>query len=178
MWSLADFGLDDETFDSILEKSVMKIKHEDDLGSPELENQFGHIELAVTITTPHYLKPPFDKLVIKNLPVPPISVRPVIRDNGKIVGDDLSLKLSHIIMFNRRLHKMIEHDKSNPDRMTPSIIIDDMTGHLEYLVRTYLDRKSSYRKGLENYLAAFLEQSELKGKSLDSVLDRVNNELE
>ena len=80
MWSLADFGLDNETFDSILEKSVMKIEHEDDLGSPELENQFGHIELAVTVTTPHYLKPPFDKLVIKNLPVPPISVRPIIRE--------------------------------------------------------------------------------------------------
>ena len=73
---------------------------------------------------------------------------------------------------------MIEHDKSNPDRTTPSLIIDDMTGHIEYLVRTYLDRKSSYRKSLENYLAAFLEQRELKGKSLDSVLDRVNNELE
>ena len=178
MWNLVDFGLDNETFDSILEKSVMKIEHEDDLGSPELENQFGHIELAVTITTPHYLKPPFDKLVIKNLPVPPISVRPVIRDNGKIVGDDLSLKLSHIIMFNRRLHEMLEHDKSNPNRMTPSLIIDDMTKYVEYLVRTYLDRESSYRKKLEDYLAAFIDQRELKGRSPDSILDRINDEKE
>ena len=176
MWSLSDFGLDGESFESILEKSIMKIENEDDLGSPELESEFGHIELAVSVTTPHYLRFPFTDLEIKNLPVPPLSSRTIIREpGGKIVGDDLSLRLCHIVMINRTLQKMIHRDKENPDRKTPTIITDDMTDHLEYLVRTYLDRDSSYRKDKEDYLVYFLDQRKLRGKSLDSILDRLDS---
>ena len=175
MWKLSDFGLDGESFESILEKSKMKIENEEDLGSPELESEFGHIELAVSVTTPHTLRFPFADLEIKNLPVPPLSSRTIIREpGGKIVGDDLSLRLSHIVMINRTLQKMIHWDKENPDRKTPTIIIEDMADHLDYLVRTYLDRDSSYQKDKEDYLVYFLDQIKLRGKSLDSILDRLD----
>jgi DNA-directed RNA polymerase beta' subunit len=76
-------------------------------------------------------------IVLKVLPVPPITVRPsIILDSGDRSEDDLTHKLVDILRINQRL-------RENRDAGAPDMIVKDLWELLQYHVTTYFDNQTS-----------------------------------
>jgi DNA-directed RNA polymerase subunit A' len=74
-------------------------------------------------------------MVLRVIPVVPPSVRPSITlESGDRSEDDLTHKLVDIIRVNQRL-------KENIDSGSPSLVIEDLWGLLQYHVATYFDNE-------------------------------------
>ncbi len=75
-------------------------------------------------------------LVLTNLLVPPVNVRPSITlETGERSEDDLTHKLVEIMRINKKLEQDI-------DAGTPQIIIDDLWELLQYHVTTYFNNET------------------------------------
>jgi len=76
-------------------------------------------------------------VVLKVLPVPPITVRPSITlDSGDRSDDDLTLKLVDVLRINQRL-------RENRDSGAPQLIVEDLWELLQYHITTYFDNQTS-----------------------------------
>ena len=76
-------------------------------------------------------------IVLKVLPVPPITVRPSITlDSGDRSEDDLTHKLVDVLRINQRL-------RENRDAGAPQLIVEDLWELLQYHVTTYFDNQTS-----------------------------------
>ena len=76
-------------------------------------------------------------IVLKVLPVPPITVRPSITlDSGDRSEDDLTHKLVDVLRINQRL-------RENRDSGAPQLIVEDLWELLQYHVTTYFDNQTS-----------------------------------
>ena len=76
-------------------------------------------------------------VVLKVLPVPPITVRPSITlDSGDRSEDDLTHKLVDVLRINQRL-------RENRDTGAPQLIVEDLWELLQYHITTYLDNQTS-----------------------------------
>ncbi len=77
-----------------------------------------------------------DYMVLENILVPPINVRPSITlETGERSEDDLTHKLVDIMRINQRL-------ESNISAGAPQLIIEDLWELLQYHVTTYFDNES------------------------------------
>jgi len=75
-------------------------------------------------------------MVLKVLPVPPVTVRPSITlDGGERSEDDLTHKLVDIIRINQRLEENVEGG-------APNLIIEDLWDLLQYHINTYFDNEA------------------------------------
>ena len=76
-------------------------------------------------------------IVLKVLPVPPITVRQSITlDSGDRSEDDLTHKLVDVLRINQRL-------RENRDSGAPQLIVEDLWELLQYHVTTYFDNQTS-----------------------------------
>ena len=76
-------------------------------------------------------------VVLKVLPVPPITVRPSITlDSGDRSEDDLTHKLVDVLRINQRL-------RENRDTGAPQLIVEDLWELLQYHITTYFDNQTS-----------------------------------
>jgi len=76
-------------------------------------------------------------IVLRVLPVPPITVRPSITlDSGDRSEDDLTHKLVDVLRINQRL-------RENRDAGAPQLIVEDLWELLQYHVTTYFDNQTS-----------------------------------
>ena len=76
-------------------------------------------------------------IVLKVLPVPPITVRPSITlDSGYRSEDDLTHKLVDVLRINQRL-------RENRDSGAPQLIVEDLWELLQYHITTYFDNQTS-----------------------------------
>jgi len=76
-------------------------------------------------------------VVLKVLPVPPITVRPSITlDSGDRSEDDLTHKLVDVLRINQRL-------RENRDSGAPQLIVEDLWELLQYHITTYFDNQTS-----------------------------------
>jgi DNA-directed RNA polymerase beta' subunit len=76
-------------------------------------------------------------IIIKVLPVPPITVRPSITlDSGDRSEDDLTHKLVDVLRINQRL-------RENRDSGAPQLIVEDLWELLQYHITTYFDNQTS-----------------------------------
>ena len=76
-------------------------------------------------------------IIMKVLPVPPITVRPSITlDSGDRSEDDLTHKLVDVLRINQRL-------RENRDAGGPQLIIEDLWELLQYHCTTYFDNQTS-----------------------------------
>ena len=76
-------------------------------------------------------------IVLKVLPVPPITVRPSITlDSGDRSEDDLTHKLVDVLRINQRL-------RENRDSGAPQLIVEDLWELLQYHCTTYFDNQTS-----------------------------------
>ena len=76
-------------------------------------------------------------IVLKVLPVPPITVRPSITlDSGDRSEDDLTHKLVDVLRINQRL-------RENRDSGAPQLIVEDLWELLQYHITTYFDNQTS-----------------------------------
>ncbi|RJU85758.1 MAG: DNA-directed RNA polymerase subunit A' [Candidatus Poseidoniales archaeon] len=76
-------------------------------------------------------------IILKVLPVPPITVRPSITlDSGDRSEDDLTHKLVDVLRINQRL-------RENRDAGAPQLIVEDLWELLQYHVTTYFDNQTS-----------------------------------
>jgi DNA-directed RNA polymerase beta' subunit len=76
-------------------------------------------------------------IVLKVLPVPPITVRPSITlDSGDRSEDDLTHKLVDVLRINQRL-------RENRDTGAPQLIVEDLWELLQYHITTYFDNQTS-----------------------------------
>ncbi len=76
-------------------------------------------------------------VVLRVLPVPPITVRPSITlDSGDRSEDDLTHKLVDVLRINQRL-------RENRDSGAPQLIVEDLWELLQYHVTTYFDNQTS-----------------------------------
>jgi DNA-directed RNA polymerase beta' subunit len=76
-------------------------------------------------------------IVLRVLPVPPITVRPSITlDSGERSEDDLTHKLVDVLRINQRL-------RENRDAGAPQLIVEDLWELLQYHVTTYFDNQTS-----------------------------------
>ncbi len=74
-------------------------------------------------------------MIIKVLPVPPVTVRPTITmQSGQRSEDDLTHKLVEIIKANNKLY---DHKNSG----APQIVIEDVWDLLQYHIATYIDNE-------------------------------------
>jgi len=72
-------------------------------------------------------------MVLTNLPVPPVTMRPSITlETGERSEDDLTHKLSDIVRINQRLFE-------NINAGAPEIIVEDLWDLLQYHITTYFD---------------------------------------
>ncbi len=84
---------------------------------------------------PQFARPEW--MILKVLPVPPVSVRPSITlENGIRSEDDLTHKLVDIIRINQRLLE-------NREAGAPQLIVEDLWELLQYHVSTYFDNEIS-----------------------------------
>ncbi|NCF97591.1 MAG: DNA-directed RNA polymerase subunit A', partial [Euryarchaeota archaeon] len=75
-------------------------------------------------------------IILKVLPVPPITVRPSITlDSGDRSEDDLTHKLVDVLRINQRL-------RENRDAGAPQLIVEDLWELLQYHVTTYFDNQT------------------------------------
>ncbi len=80
---------------------------------------------------PKYAKP--TSMVLTNLPVPPVTVRPSITlETGERSEDDLTHKLGDIVRINQRLFE-------NINAGAPEVIVEDLWDLLQYHIITYFD---------------------------------------
>jgi len=105
-----------------------------------------------------------ENMIIKNLPVPPVPVRPSVRVEGSSLTreDDLTACLANIVKANSRLEK-----SKNPINRTSQIAQNISTNaqFLQYHVATYYDNETS-----------LMPKSEQKsGKSLKSICERLKS---
>ncbi|MDA1130475.1 MAG: DNA-directed RNA polymerase subunit A' [archaeon] len=76
-------------------------------------------------------------IVLKALPVPPITVRPSITlDSGDSSEDDLTHKLVDVLRINQRL-------RENRDTGAPQLIVEDLWELLQYHITTYFDNQTA-----------------------------------
>ncbi len=76
-------------------------------------------------------------IILKVLPVPPITVRPSITlDSGDRSEDDLTHKLVDVLRINQRL-------RENRDAGAPQLIVEDLWELLQYHITTYFDNQTS-----------------------------------
>ncbi len=76
-------------------------------------------------------------IVLKVLPVPPITVRPSITlDSEDRSEDDLTHKLVDVLRINQRL-------RENRDTGAPQLIVEDLWELLQYHITTYFDNQTS-----------------------------------
>lgn len=76
-------------------------------------------------------------VVLRVLPVPPITVRPSITlDSGERSEDDLTHKLVDVLRINQRL-------RENRDAGAPQLIVEDLWELLQYHITTYFDNQTS-----------------------------------
>ena len=76
-------------------------------------------------------------IIMKVLPVPPITVRPSITlDSGDRSEDDLTHKLVDVLRINQRL-------RENRDSGAPQLIVEDLWELLQYHITTYFDNQTS-----------------------------------
>ncbi|SVA60630.1 uncharacterized protein METZ01_LOCUS113484, partial [marine metagenome] len=76
-------------------------------------------------------------IIMKVLPVPPITVRPSITlDSGDRSEDDLTHKLVDVLRINQRL-------RENRDAGAPQLIVEDLWELLQYHCTTYFDNQTS-----------------------------------
>ena len=76
-------------------------------------------------------------VIMKVLPVPPITVRPSITlDSGDRSEDDLTHKMVDVFRINQRL-------RENRDAGAPQLIVEDLWELLQYHVTTYFDNQTS-----------------------------------
>ena len=76
-------------------------------------------------------------VILKVLPVPPITVRPSITlDSGDRSEDDLTHKLVDVLRINQRL-------RENRDSGAPQLIVEDLWELLQYHCTTYFDNQTS-----------------------------------
>ena len=76
-------------------------------------------------------------VVLRVLPVPPITVRPSITlDSGDRSEDDLTHKLVDVLRINQRL-------RENRDSGAPQLIVEDLWELLQYHITTYFDNQTS-----------------------------------
>ena len=76
-------------------------------------------------------------VVMRVLPVPPITVRPSITlDSGDRSEDDLTHKLVDVLRINQRL-------RENRDAGAPQLIVEDLWELLQYHITTYFDNQTS-----------------------------------
>ena len=76
-------------------------------------------------------------VIMKVLPVPPITVRPSITlDSGDRSEDDLTHKLVDVLRINQRL-------RENRDAGAPQLIVEDLWELLQYHCTTYFDNQTS-----------------------------------
>ncbi len=76
-------------------------------------------------------------VIMKVLPVPPITVRPSITlDSGDRSEDDLTHKMVDVLRINQRL-------RENRDAGAPQLIVEDLWELLQYHVTTYFDNQTS-----------------------------------
>ena len=72
-------------------------------------------------------------MVLTNLPIPPVTVRPSITlETGERSEDDLTHKLGDIVRINQRLFE-------NINAGAPEIIVEDLWELLQYHITTYID---------------------------------------
>jgi DNA-directed RNA polymerase subunit A' len=96
-------------------------------------------------------------LIIDNVLVPPVSIRPSITlETGERSEDDLTHKLVDIIRINQRIRNNIDID-------APDFIIDDLWELLQYHVATLFD----------NSLTGVPPARHRSGRSLKSIIDRL-----
>ena len=76
-------------------------------------------------------------VILRTLPVPPITVRPSITlDSGERSEDDLTHKLVDVLRINQRL-------RENRDAGAPQLIVEDLWELLQYHITTYFDNQTS-----------------------------------
>jgi len=76
-------------------------------------------------------------IIMRVLPVPPITVRPSITlDSGDRSEDDLTHKLVDVLRINQRL-------RENRDSGAPQLIVEDLWELLQYHTTTYFDNQTS-----------------------------------
>jgi DNA-directed RNA polymerase beta' subunit len=76
-------------------------------------------------------------IIMRVLPVPPITVRPSITlDSGDRSEDDLTHKLVDVLRINQRL-------RENRDAGAPQLIVEDLWELLQYHVTTYFDNQTA-----------------------------------
>ena len=76
-------------------------------------------------------------VIMRVLPVPPITVRPSITlESGDRSEDDLTHKLVDVLRINQRL-------RENRDQGAPQLIVEDLWELLQYHVTTYFDNQTS-----------------------------------
>ena len=76
-------------------------------------------------------------IILRVLPVPPITVRPSITlDSGDRSEDDLTHKLVDVLRINQRL-------RENRDAGAPQLIVEDLWELLQYHITTYFDNQTS-----------------------------------
>ncbi len=76
-------------------------------------------------------------VVMRVLPVPPITVRPSITlESGDRSEDDLTHKLVDVLRINQRL-------RENRDQGAPQLIVEDLWELLQYHITTYFDNQTS-----------------------------------
>lgn len=76
-------------------------------------------------------------VIMRVLPVPPITVRPSITlDSGDRSEDDLTHKLVDVLRINQRL-------RENRDAGAPQLIVEDLWELLQYHVTTYFDNQTA-----------------------------------
>ncbi len=76
-------------------------------------------------------------IIMRVLPVPPITVRPSITlDSGDRSEDDLTHKLVDVLRINQRL-------RENRDAGAPQLIVEDLWELLQYHITTYFDNQTA-----------------------------------
>ncbi len=76
-------------------------------------------------------------MILKALPVPPVTVRPSITlESGDRSEDDLTHKLVDVLRINQRLQE-------NRDAGAPQLIVEDLWELLQYHITTYFDNQTS-----------------------------------
>ncbi|MBN17784.1 MAG: DNA-directed RNA polymerase subunit A' [Euryarchaeota archaeon] len=76
-------------------------------------------------------------VIMRVLPVPPITVRPSITlDSGDRSEDDLTHKLVDVLRINQRL-------RENRDAGAPQLIVEDLWELLQYHITTYFDNQTA-----------------------------------
>lgn len=92
-------------------------------------------EIRIFGLDPEIARP--DWMIIRVLPVPPVTTRPSITlEGGQRSEDDLTHKLVDIIRINQRFQE-------NKDAGAPQLIMEDLWELLQYHVTTYFDNEAS-----------------------------------